>query len=167
MTGGGDGHSSGAPVAERLMRPTRAAARRLARHLRITPGCLPLLLGLAPGGVFPAAAVAGGAVRSYRTVSPLPPARRAEAGWRCTFCGTFPGVAPAGRYPAPYLRGARTFLSPRNGGERPSGRLAPGDLGCRDASVKASPGGPAANCPLAPSRGIDNIAIIWYIARTF
>jgi hypothetical protein len=38
-------------------------------------GCLPLLLGLAPGGVFPAAAVAGGAVRSYRTVSPLPPAR--------------------------------------------------------------------------------------------
>src|SRR6516162_4229461 len=37
-------------------------------------GCLPLLLGLAPGGVFPAAAVAGDAVRSYRTVSPLPPA---------------------------------------------------------------------------------------------
>ena len=86
--------------------------------------CLPLLLGLAPGGVFPAAAVAGGAVRSYRTVSPLPPARRAEAGRRCTFCGTFPGVAPAGRYPAPYLRGARTFLSPHDGGERPSGRLA-------------------------------------------
>src|SRR5437764_3005685 len=37
--------------------------------------CLPLLLGLAPGGVYPAAAVAGGAVRSYRTISPLPPAR--------------------------------------------------------------------------------------------
>jgi hypothetical protein len=35
-------------------------------------GCQPLLLGLAPGGVFPAAAVAGSAVRSYRTVSPLP-----------------------------------------------------------------------------------------------
>ena len=33
--------------------------------------------------------------------------------WRCAFCGTVPGVAPAGRYPAPYLRGARTFLSPR------------------------------------------------------
>jgi hypothetical protein len=71
---GGDGHSSGTLVAERLVRPTRAAARRLARHLGDTPGCLPLLLGLAPGGVFPAAAVAGGAVRSYRTVSPLPPA---------------------------------------------------------------------------------------------
>src|SRR5438105_9055685 len=34
---------------------------------------------------------------------------------RCTFCGTFPGVAPAGRYPAPYLRGARTFLPPPEG----------------------------------------------------
>src|SRR6267378_2424951 len=35
---------------------------------------LPLLLGLAPGGVYPATAVTGGAVRSYRTISPLPPA---------------------------------------------------------------------------------------------
>src|SRR5215469_2775115 len=75
---GGDGHSSGTLVAERLLRPTRAAARRLAWQLRRFPGCLPLLLGLAPGGVFPAATVAGGAVRSYRTVSPLPPARGSE-----------------------------------------------------------------------------------------
>ena len=29
---------------------------------------------------------------------------------RFAFCGTFPGVAPAGRYPAPCFRGARTFL---------------------------------------------------------
>ena len=123
--GGGDGHSSGTPVTGRLVRPTRAAARRSARHLGIAPGCLPLLLGLAPGGVFPAAAVAGGAVRSYRTVSPLPPARACRGrARRYTFCGTFPGVAPAGRYPAPYLRGARTFLSPHGGEERPSGRLA-------------------------------------------
>jgi len=56
------------------VRPTRAAARRSARQPGF-PGNLPLLFGLAPGGVFPAAAVAGGAVRSYRTVSPLPPAR--------------------------------------------------------------------------------------------
>jgi hypothetical protein len=26
------------------------------------------------------------------------------------FCGTVPGVTPAGRYPAPFVRGARTFL---------------------------------------------------------
>ena len=43
-----------------------------------------------------------------------PAASRAEpqAG-RFIFCGTFPGVAPAGRYPAPFLRGARTFLPRR------------------------------------------------------
>ena len=33
--------------------------------------------------------------------------------WRFAFCGTVPGVAPAGRYPAPYLHGARTFLPAR------------------------------------------------------
>ena len=32
-------------------------------------------------------------------------------GKRFVLCGTFPGVAPAGRYPAPYVDGARTFLS--------------------------------------------------------
>ena len=57
----------------------------------------------------------------------IPRGGRAWA-WRYVFCGTFPGVAPAGRYPAPYLRGARTFLpSPRPsslGEERPSDRLA-------------------------------------------
>src|SRR5579863_4618348 len=81
---------------------------------------LPSLLGLAPGGVCPAAAVTGSAVRSYRTISPLPPA---EAGVAVCFCGTFPGVAPAGRYPAPCFHGARTFL-PRLAAKaviRPSG----------------------------------------------
>ena len=124
---GGDGHSSRTPVAERLVRPTRAAARRCAR--RPGPGTvrgrqrLPLLLGLAPGGVFRAVAVAGDAVRSYRTVSPLPPDRSPGRARRCAFCGTVPGVAPAGRYPAPYLRGARTFLSraSRRAAVRPSG----------------------------------------------
>ncbi len=61
-----DGHSSGTPVAGRLARPTRtrrgnAPARRHGS-----------LFDLAPGGVCRAAAVAGGAVRSYRTLSPLP-----------------------------------------------------------------------------------------------
>ena len=31
---------------------------------------------------------------------------------RFAFCGTFPGVTPAGHYPAPCFRGARTFLDP-------------------------------------------------------
>ena len=53
---------------------------------------------------------------------------RERPGRRSPLCGTFPGVAPAGRYPAPCFRGARTFL-PRGRREpvrrRPSGRLAP------------------------------------------
>jgi hypothetical protein len=72
---------------------------------------VPSLFGLAPGGVYRAVAVAGDAVRSYRTLSPLPAGR--SPGRRFAFCGTVPGVAPAGRYPAPCFRGARTFLPRR------------------------------------------------------
>ena len=63
-----DGHSSGTPVTERLARPTRAATRK---HRCRLPG-VPPLFGLAPGGVCRAASVAGRAVGSYPTVSPLP-----------------------------------------------------------------------------------------------
>jgi len=49
-------------------------------------------------------------------------------GGRFAFCGTFPRVAPAGRYPAPCSRGARTFLPPGNPGRRPSGRLTPSNI---------------------------------------
>src|ERR1700709_1739325 len=72
---------------------------------------LPSLFGFAPGVVCHAVSIAGNAVRSYRTFSPLP--RIAVFGFagRFVLCGTFPGVAPAGRYPAPYVDGARTFLS--------------------------------------------------------
>ena len=40
---------------------------------------MPSLFGLAPDGVYPAMAVTGHAVRSYRTLSPLPPIKY-EAG---------------------------------------------------------------------------------------
>ena len=118
-----DGHSSGTPVARRLKQPTRTAMRK--RIPGRLPAPVPSLFGFAPGGVYLANAVASAAVRSYRTLSPLLPwACRAPrtlrpAGQRCAasgpekrfaFCGTFPGVAPAGRYPAPCFRGARTFL---------------------------------------------------------
>jgi hypothetical protein len=49
--------------------------------------------------------------------------RQRRVGGRFAFCGTFPGVAPAGRYPAPYFRGARTFLCRVKARQRPSGRL--------------------------------------------
>ena len=71
----GDDHSSGTLVAERLARPTRTATRK---HVRRRTG-VPSLFGLAPGGVCHAALVAEGAVRSYRTLSPLPPGRSAAA----------------------------------------------------------------------------------------
>jgi hypothetical protein len=125
---GGDGHSSGTPVAGRLLRPTRAAARRLARHLRLLARCLPLLLGLAPGGVFPAAAVAGGAVRSYRTVSPLPPVRRAGAGLAVYFLWHCPWGRPRRALPGTVPPWSPDFPLPAPGGERPSGRLADKDL---------------------------------------
>ena len=69
----GDGHSSGTPVAGRLARPTRTAGAetRLPRTRRGVPS----LFGLAPGGVCRAAGVTVGAVRSYRTLSPLPAGR--------------------------------------------------------------------------------------------
>ncbi len=69
----------------------------------------PFLFGLAPGGVCRAAGVTASAVRSYRTVSPLPSPPVAGRSRRSVLCGTFPGLAPAGRYPAPFVHGARTF----------------------------------------------------------
>jgi len=64
-----DGHSSATPVARRLKQPTRTAGSgHRSRGFRPAPS----LFGLAPGGVCRAADVAAGAVRSYRTLSPLP-----------------------------------------------------------------------------------------------
>src|SRR5579872_2509177 len=55
--------------------------------------------------------------------APFHPCRPAKRGVAVCFCGTFPRVAPAGRYPAPCFRGARTFLPPPEGRRQPSGRL--------------------------------------------
>jgi hypothetical protein len=125
-----DGHSSGTMFAHRLEQPTRTASlTSLPRRYRFREQpALPSLFGLAPGVVCHAGSVAGPAVRSYRTFSPLlavaacaamaqqarglvaPKPQRGEGG-RFVLCGTVPGVAPAGCYPAPYVDGARTFLS--------------------------------------------------------
>ena len=84
------------------------------------------LFGLAPGGACHAASIAGDAVRSYRTLSPLPWARGPR---RFAFCGAIPGVAPGGRYPPPFRRGARTFLPFPCRKERPPGRLVRAEIG--------------------------------------
>ena len=82
----GDGHSSRARLAERLMQPTRTADPEA--DWKRSPASAPSLFGLAPGGVCRAVLVAKNAVRSYRTLSPLPfgpsPARKAVCFlWHC------------------------------------------------------------------------------------
>ena len=57
------------------------------------------LFGLAPSGVYPATDVATSAVRSYRTISPLPSAKYSR---RYIFCGTFHRFTPSRRYLALY-----------------------------------------------------------------
>ncbi len=84
-------------------RPARLAARAS------------LLFGFAPGGACLAADVAADAVRSCRTLSPLP-----AKGRRFAFCGAVPEIALAGRYPAPCPHGARTFLRPKATAVRPA-----------------------------------------------
>jgi len=65
-------HSSGTLIAERLKQPTRTT-RPTDRPRR---ACAPasFLFGFAPGGACLATDVAASAVRSYRTLSPLPSA---------------------------------------------------------------------------------------------
>jgi hypothetical protein len=108
-----DGHSSGAPVAGRLEQPTRTTDLR-ARPARLAARAS-LLFGFAPGGACLAADVTADAVRSCRTLSPLP-----AKGRRFAFCGAVPEIALAGRYPAPCPHGARTFLRPKATAVRPA-----------------------------------------------
>jgi hypothetical protein len=140
----GDGHSSGTFVTERLARPTRAAARkaRPAAPASADAACRSYLVLLPVGFALPPPLPAARCALTAPFHPCRPPARKVRTGRarRYIFCGTFPGVAPAGRYPAPYLRGARTFLPPPSaasaGGERPSDRLAWDDVGCRARAVK-------------------------------
>ena len=100
--------------------PSRAevSLRRSPAGLRLWSGPFRArpLFGIAPGGACRAVPVARSAVGSYPTVSPSPCPRRRRtffASSRQTLlCGAFPGVAPAGHYPAPLLHGVRTFLEP-------------------------------------------------------
>ena len=116
-----DGHSSGTPVTGRLARPTRT----------IGPGNRPgrprppasSLFGLAPGGVYHAVPVAGDAVGSYPTLSPLP-ARPKPAGGLLSVALSL-GSPPPGvtRHRVSMEPGLSSPASFRPVPERPSGRL--------------------------------------------
>ncbi len=96
---GGD-HSSRPAVARRLEHPTRSFQNSISRtpssSRRAASRCL---FGLAGGGVCPATVVTNRAVRSYRTISPLPVNLRPRR--RYVFCGTVPRVAPGWRCQPP------------------------------------------------------------------
>ncbi len=89
-------HPSGTRVAARLKRPTRKPPR--AAGADPATRTLPYLALLQVGFAVPPN-VATGAVRSYRTLSPLPAGLRRHR--RFAFCCTFRGLAPPRRYLAP------------------------------------------------------------------
>ena len=109
-----DGHSSGTMLAHGLEQPTRIAsltslprALSLSRTARVA---IPIRSCSRWGLPCRFRCRSRGALLPHLfTLTPLR-SFRSFAG-RFVLCGTFPGVAPAGCYPAPYVDGARTFLS--------------------------------------------------------
>ena len=79
------------------------------------------LFGLAPSGVCPATTVASGAVRSYRTISPLPATPKTHR--RYIFCGTFRRLTPPRRYLALCPVEPGLSSTHRNDGQRLPGQL--------------------------------------------
>ena len=129
-----DGHSSATPVTRRLMQPTRTArsgyrSRDCSRAVPIR-SCsrwgLPCRLRCRRrGALLPHPFTLTAAIR--------------YAPRRYAFCCTFPETCPregtysAGRYPAPYIRGARTFLPgdlsvPAGAAVRPTDMVRDGDV---------------------------------------
>ncbi len=98
------------------------------------------LCDLSPGGVCLAGPVTRAAVRSYRTLSPLPPAQTpgSEAVYSLLH---FPW--PRGRLPlaTTLTRGARTFLPRDRTRERPSGPLADHEHSTKEPAGPAQPSG--------------------------
>ena len=90
LASGGD-HSSRTAVTDGLKRPTR-------KHGRAALDAS--LLGLAPGGVYLASDVTAGPGELLPHPFTLT-CHSLRSGRRTSLCGTFPGVTPAGRYPAP------------------------------------------------------------------
>ena len=95
-----DNHPSGTHVTVRLKRPTRKPLRAAGTDPKAR--ALPYLVLLQVGFAVPPN-VATGAVRSYRTLSPLPATTRLHVPRhrRFAFCCTVRGLAPPRHYLAP------------------------------------------------------------------
>jgi hypothetical protein len=110
----------------------RASCDQPGRRVGNDPGGLhrrPPLFGLAPGGVCPAAPVAGGAVRYCRTISPLPKAPEGGVGGLFSVALSLGSPPPAvGRHRIPVEPGLSSGAGPCTPRRRPSGRLAEGEM---------------------------------------
>ena len=133
-----DGHSSRTPVTRRLKQPTRTAVPDIdLRPQRSPPKPRAVPIRSCSRWGLPCR-------RRCRWRGALLPhlftltAAIRYAPRRYVLCGTFPGLAPAGRYPAPLVHGARTFLSGNLSvsPQRPSNRLTRTGMGARDRGVK-------------------------------
>ena len=118
-----DDHSSSPAITGGIKQPTRKlwTGRPLRHPDAANDAGMPHapLFGLAPCGVLPATRVATGAVRSYRTFSPLL-ARGCPRTSAVYFLCHFPSGCPDRALPGALPFGVRTFLPP----SRPSGASA-------------------------------------------
>jgi len=96
--------------------------------------------------------VATGAVRSYRTLSPLPASLLKLR--RFAFCCTFRRLTPPRRYLAPRPQGARTFLHISREMQRSPGRLRGGPYrhAARFSRSDTRPAGAAPRAWISPCR---------------
>ncbi len=107
-----DGHSSGTTFARCLEQPTRTASLTSPCGVIAcanSPPCRPysVLLPVWFAMPVPLPDPRCALTAPFHPCCPCP----FGMGKRFVLCGTVPGVAPAGCYPAPYVDGARTFLS--------------------------------------------------------
>ena len=101
-----DGHSSATPVARRLKQPTRTAARTRVWSLR--SGAVPIRSCSRWGLPCRFRCRKRGALLPHRFTLASGNTQRAAGGLFSVALSL--GFTPAGRYPAPFIRGARTFL---------------------------------------------------------
>ncbi len=123
-----DDYSSGTIVTNRLVQPTRAASVKT-RLLACARNTAPIWSCSRWGLPCRLCCQKRGALLPHPFTLTL-------LKERFTFCGTFPGVAPAGRYPAPCFHGARTFLCTpkRTAAIQPTDMIFDIDVVCRKAS---------------------------------
>ena len=110
-----DGHSSGTRIAARLEQPPRTTGLRNQPLPACAESVVPIRFCSRWGlPCRPRCRVRGALLPHLFTLTACRSTRRFD------LCGAFPGVAPAGRYPAPCFRGARTFLPCRSRSGRPA-----------------------------------------------